>query len=83
MNTNATCPRLEIDEEEDEIDQCHNCQVLAEVERRREEAVEERRRAAEEERAGTRDIEEYHRQLGGAETGDPGSDDGIEFEEVV
>ena len=87
MNTDATCPGVEIEEEEDEIDQCHNCQVLAEAERRGEEAEEERLKAEEEvqerERADMRDIEEHYRQLEGEGREDSSSDDSDEFEEVV
>lgn len=78
MNTDATCPGLEI-EEEDDIDQCYNCQALAEAERRGEEAEEEQER----ERVEIRDIEEHYRQLEGDGGEDSNSDESDEFEEVV
>jgi hypothetical protein len=80
MNTDATCPGVEVENEEDAIDQCHNCRVLAEADRRAEEVQEERRRAEEEEqereRAEMQELEEYYRQ-------NSDSDDSDEFEEVV
>lgn len=87
MNTDATCPGIEVEEDEDMIEQCHNCWVLTEADRRGEEAEEERRRAEEEEqereRAETQELEEHYRQLAREERETSDSDNSDDFEEVV